>query len=78
MKQTKWFSLVGRSCRSSSLLGTSVLTAATAGLEPQQLKNPPAEAKPLTWMHMMDGNASKAGLSKDLKALSDAGLGGGV
>ncbi len=29
-------------------------------------------------MHMMNSNASKEGLSKDLRALSDAGIGGAI
>jgi hypothetical protein len=41
-------------------------------------KNPPADAKPMTWMHMMNSNGSKEGLSKDLRALSDAGVGGAL
>ena len=41
-------------------------------------KNPPSDAKPMTWMHMMNSNASKEGLSKDLRALSDAGIGGAI
>jgi hypothetical protein len=32
----------------------------------------------MTWMHMMDGNASKEGLSKDLQNLADGGVGGAL
>ncbi len=39
-------------------------------------KNPPASAKPKTWMHSMSGNMSRPGLRKDLQAIADAGLGG--
>ncbi|WP_016957749.1 glycosyl hydrolase [Catenovulum agarivorans] len=38
--------------------------------------HPPHEAKPLTWLHAMSGNMSKAGLTKDLEAIAEAGLGG--
>ena len=39
-------------------------------------KNPPAAFKPQTWMHVLDGNMSKPGLTKDFEALSQAGVGG--
>ena len=42
----------------------------------QNFKNPPASAKPITWMHVMSGNMSKAGMTKDLEAIADAGIGG--
>lgn len=38
--------------------------------------NPPNWAKPLTWMHIMSGNMTKEGLTKDLEAISDVGIGG--
>ena len=38
--------------------------------------NPPKSAKPITWMHVMSGNMSKEGLTKDCEALADAGIGG--
>ncbi|MGB5942925.1 MAG: glycosyl hydrolase [Leeuwenhoekiella sp.] len=39
-------------------------------------QNPPPEARPRTWMHVMSGNMSKVGMTKDLEAMADAGLGG--
>ncbi|WP_445736592.1 glycosyl hydrolase [Mariniflexile sp.] len=39
-------------------------------------KNPPERAKPRTWMHAMSGNMSKEGLTKDLEAIKDVGIGG--
>lgn len=39
-------------------------------------KNPPKEAQPRTWMHAMSGNMSKAGITKDLEAMSEVGIGG--
>ena len=38
--------------------------------------NPPEDAKPRTWMHAMSGNMSKEGMTKDLEAISEAGIGG--
>ena len=38
--------------------------------------NPPADAEPRTWMHAMSGNMSKEGMTKDLEAISEAGIGG--
>ncbi|MEM8510605.1 MAG: glycosyl hydrolase, partial [Bacteroidota bacterium] len=42
----------------------------------QSFKNPPNESRPRTWMHAMSGNMSKAGLTKDLEAMAEVGLGG--
>ncbi|GAA4291025.1 hypothetical protein GCM10023163_05690 [Aestuariibaculum suncheonense] len=39
-------------------------------------KNPPERAKPRTWMHAMSGNISKPGLTKDLEAIKEVGIGG--
>jgi hypothetical protein len=39
-------------------------------------KNPPQTVKPRTWMHVMSGNMSKAGITKDLEAMAEAGIGG--
>jgi hypothetical protein len=42
----------------------------------ESFKNPTAEFKPRTWYHVMSGNMSKAGVTKDLEAMADAGIGG--
>jgi len=62
-------------CRSILL---SLITALTshAGLKPDEFVNPPDDSRPLTWMHIMDNNASKEGMEKDLKAMADVGVGG--
>ena len=41
-----------------------------------EFKNPPIESRPRTWMHAMSGNMTKAGITKDLEAMADVGLGG--
>jgi len=38
--------------------------------------NPPREAKPHTWYHMMNGNVTKEGITCDFEALAKAGIGG--
>ena len=42
----------------------------------QSFLNPPASAKPHTWWHWMNGNISKEGITADLEAMADAGIGG--
>ena len=37
---------------------------------------PPDSAKPHTWYHMMNGNVTKAGITRDFEALAEAGFGG--
>lgn len=38
--------------------------------------NPPHWAKPRTWMHVMSGNMTKEGMTKDLESIKDVGIGG--
>lgn len=47
-----------------------------AQLLESEFLNPPAQEKPKTWMHSMSGNMSKEGMTKDLEAISSAGIGG--
>ncbi len=39
-------------------------------------KNPPAAARPHTWWHWMDGNVTKEGITADLEAMKEVGIGG--
>ena len=52
----------------------------TAGVFAETLEegflNPPREARPQTWWHWMNGNVSKEGITADLEAIAEAGLGG--
>lgn len=38
--------------------------------------NPPSSAKAYTWWHWMNGNISKEGITADLEAMKEAGVGG--
>lgn len=38
--------------------------------------NPPPSARPHTWWHWMDGNVTKEGITADLEAMKDVGIGG--
>lgn len=37
---------------------------------------PPASARPWTWFHVMSGNMSREGLTRDLESLAQVGIGG--
>lgn len=39
-------------------------------------RNPPAQAKPHTWWHWMNGNVTRKGITADLEAMKQIGLGG--
>ena len=39
-------------------------------------RNPPDSAKPLTWYHLMNGNVTKEGVTRDFEEIAKAGLGG--
>ncbi len=61
------------------LIGLSLFNIASAAptnsLESGFL-NPPESAKPQTWWHWMNGNISKPGITADLEAMKQIGLGG--
>jgi len=38
--------------------------------------NPPLSARPQTWWHWMNGNVTKAGITADLEAMKQVGIGG--
>ncbi|MDR1102586.1 MAG: DUF3395 domain-containing protein [Tannerella sp.] len=42
----------------------------------QGFVRPPASARPHTWWHWMNGNVTKEGITADLEAMADAGVGG--
>ncbi|HAO80916.1 MAG TPA: glycosyl hydrolase family 43, partial [Verrucomicrobia subdivision 3 bacterium] len=56
-------------------LALTASAASTDSLETGFL-NPPDSAKPQTWWHWMNGNITKAGITADLEAMKQIGLGG--
>jgi hypothetical protein len=42
----------------------------------EQFLNPPTSAKPYVWWHWMGSNFSKEGITKDLEAMKESGIGG--
>lgn len=61
-------------------LPTVLITFATAAALADPLEagflNPPDSAKPQTWWHWMNGNITKTGITADLEAMKEIGLGG--
>lgn len=41
-----------------------------------EFANPPAEARPWTWYHVMSGNMTREGITKDIEAMERVGIGG--
>lgn len=60
------------------MLSVLAFLACQAANDPlaQNFKSPPASARPHTWWHWMDGNATKEGITADLKAMKEVGIGG--
>ena len=56
-------------------LSAAACAAAAPSLE-GGFRDPPASAKPQVWYHVMNGNATKAGVTRDFEAIAAAGLGG--
>lgn len=42
----------------------------------QDFANPPADARPQTYWHWMNGNVTKEGITADLEAMARIGIGG--
>jgi len=59
-------------------VGLLALTVSTASADPLEtgFLNPPDSAKPQTWWHWMNGNITQAGITADLEAMKQIGLGG--
>ena len=58
-----------------ALLSLPALAAAQPDLA-SGFANPPAQARPHTWWHWMNGNITKEGITADLEAMKQIGLGG--
>ncbi len=59
----------------------AVAAVAAAGAKPgrdAQFASPPAEYRPHGWFFWVNGHITKEGLDKDLEAMREAGLGGGI
>ncbi|HKW29873.1 MAG TPA: glycosyl hydrolase, partial [Verrucomicrobiae bacterium] len=59
----------------------SILSALTGSAIPSDplesgFLNPPDSARPQTWWHWMNGNITRAGITADLEAMKQIGLGG--
>jgi len=54
----------------------SPTSIAQEGPTPEAFRNPPADARPGTFYHWMNGNVTAAGLDADLTSMHDIGLGG--
>ena len=57
-------------------LGLGLGEARAADALAEGFRQPPAEARPHTWWHWMNGNITKEGITADLEAMARAGLGG--
>lgn len=60
------------------MIGSLVFVALTASSPTlkMEFQNPPNSAKPHTWWHWMDGNITKEGITADLEAMKEVGIGG--
>ena len=58
----------------------AALAAATCGAGDlaKEFANPPPSARPQVWWHWMAGNVTKEGVTADLEAMADVGIGGAI
>ena len=63
-----------------AFLATAGAVAAAPTVGPGDIeagfRDPPASARPHTWYHLMNGNVTRAGITRDFEALATAGIGG--
>jgi hypothetical protein len=81
MKKSLHNHLGGTAVLCSALLAASVFAeeprAGGADLA-RGFVNPPASAKPQVWWHWMAGNVTREGITADLEAMAEAGIGGAI
>ena len=58
------------------VVATLLLTQSPTDSLAAKFKNPPPSARPHTWWHWMGGNVTKEGITADLEAMKQAGIGG--
>ena len=63
-------------CLATALLALSLSVSAGAADLESGFKAPPHAAKPHTWYHLMNGNVTKAGITRDFEELAKVGIGG--
>ncbi len=59
-----------------ALLAAAGASGAEASLSAESFRSPPAEARPHTWWHWMNGNVTREGITADLEAMAAVGIGG--
>ncbi|MBU0640578.1 MAG: hypothetical protein KKB50_17085 [Planctomycetes bacterium] len=68
--------------RTTGILGLTLVFLMLVGSSPAQVnlaegfQSPPDSARPHTWWHWMNGNITKEGITADLEAMKQIGLGG--
>lgn len=60
----------------TAVLAAGAIVSSFAGTPEQEFANPPHAAKPQTWWHWMNGNVTREGVTADLEAMAEIGLGG--
>ena len=65
-----------RVSRAAGLVLASFASCVFASSLEEGFKTPPPSAKPQTWYHMMNGNVTKEGVTRDFEELAQAGFGG--
>ncbi|CAG0955363.1 partial Putative beta-glucuronidase, partial [Anaerolineae bacterium] len=64
------------SLTASILVSLAAATALGQSALEKSFRDPPREARPHTWWHWMNGNVTRAGITADLEAMKQIGLGG--
>ena len=62
----------------AALLSVVFAASAAPGLLPRDFEAPPASARPWVYWYFMDGNMTAEGMTADLEAMHEAGIGGAI
>ena len=62
----------------AALLACAVSAPGARADMADSFRNPPDSAKPQVWWHWMAGNVTREGITADLEAMADVGIGGAM
>jgi hypothetical protein len=58
------------------LVSGAVKGSSTNNSLEESFRNPPHDARPLTWWHWINGNITREGITSDMEAMQEAGIAG--
>lgn len=76
LRSVRWTTAAAALAATAVLAPASVAQTQTGAALERRFADPPGSAKPHTWWHWMHGMVTKVGITRDLEAMREVGLGG--